>query len=261
MQIKKVHDHIVKELKRFFVEAGFTQAIIGISGGLDSAVVAALAVNVLGKENVRGLFMPSAHTSRESMECVHQLVDSLNIHVMTIPITPMYNSYEWVVREVLDHPINGTLVGENLQARIRGNLLMLYSNMYRHLVLATGNKSEALCGYCTLYGDTVGSIAPIGDLLKTEVYMLAEFLGTIPISIITRAPTAELRPNQKDEDELLPYHMLDKILYRYLQGVSKEDIIAEGFMAYNVNKIFSKIVENKFKSSQCAPIIKLPYFV
>jgi NAD+ synthase (glutamine-hydrolysing) len=256
--MKKIHDHIVLELQNFFLKTKYGKAVVGISGGLDSAVVAALAVEALGRDGVHGLFMPSQYTTRESTECMHQLAESLNIHVTTIPITPLYCSYTLVLRPILDHPISGTITGENLQARIRGNLLMLYANAYNHLVLATGNKSEALCGYCTLYGDTVGAIAPIGGLLKTDVYKLAEYLGTIPISIITRAPTAELSHNQKDEDELLPYHMLDQILYRYLQGMSPDTIIAEGFIEANVNKIFSRIDSNKFKAKQCSPVIEIP---
>jgi len=209
-------------LHDFILGNGSGKVLIGLSGGLDSALVAALAVDALGPENVLGVAMPSENNSPESLSLARALAVNLGISFLTIPITAINESF---TRSFLLAPktdvVEGNLADENIQARIRGVLLMYIANREGRLLLATGNKSEAAMGYCTLYGDTCGSIAPIGDVYKTRVYELARHVNRdgerIPEGIITRPPSAELRPDQKDEDSLPPYEILDDILRLYLE--------------------------------------------
>lgn len=251
-----VYLKLVKGLKSYAKKNKFSKAILGISGGVDSALTACLAVHALGKENVLGVFMPSPYTSELSKKNAITLAKNLHIRLVEIPITKLYNTY-------IDHlkiHFKGTRVDkteQNLQARIRANILMAFSNKFNCLVLATGNKSEALVGYATLYGDAAGGIAPIGNLYKKDVYALANHMNRIshkeivPREVMNRAPSAELRPNQKDEDDIPPYTVLDEILSLMIdQKKSVSVIIKKGFERKTVEKIHSLVNASEFKRQQ-----------
>lgn len=237
----------------------FKNVVIGLSGGVDSALTAVIAVDALGPQNVLGIFMPSPYTSRESGEDVAELARRLGIEYRTIAITPTFQSY----RDALAPSFEGTPVDtteENLQARIRGNILMAFSNKFGHLVLTTGNKSEMSVGYATLYGDMAGGFAVIKDVPKTMVYDLSRLRNAagrapvIPKRVLDRPPTAELRPNQKDEDSLPPYGTLDPILKAYVEeDRSIEEIVALGFDRATVAKVMAMVDRSEYKRRQ-API-------
>lgn len=219
---EEIYHALVLGTRDYVRKNGFHKAVIGLSGGIDSALVAAIAKEALGQENVLGVSMPSRYTSPETRRDAKQLAENLNISFQEIPIDEIFASYLKTLQPVFQQaPVN--IAEENLQARIRGNLLMALSNKLGHLVLTTGNKSEIAVGYCTLYGDMAGGFAVIKDVPKTVVYRLAHFVNQndksapIPESIIMRAPTAELKENQKDQDTLPPYETLDKILYGYVE--------------------------------------------
>lgn len=258
-EIEEVYRALVLAVKDYVQKNGFTRAVIGLSGGIDSAVTAAIAVDALGAKQVFGVFMPSPYTSHESEEDVAELVRCLGIDVNTIPITPTFEAY----RQSLAPSFVGCsedATEENLQARIRGNILMALSNKFGHLVLTTGNKSELSVGYSTLYGDMAGGFAVIKDVPKTMVYGLARFrneLGpspVIPKRILDRPPTAELRPNQKDEDSLPPYAVLDPILRAYVEeDRSLDEIVAAGFDRETVARVVRMVDRSEFKRRQ-API-------
>ena len=218
--IATVHQALVLGLRDYLGKCGFSQAVVGISGGVDSAVTCALAAEALGPENVLGVLMPSPYTSRESIVDSQALTANLGVAAQLIPITPIYQCYRESLQEPLQlGEIDVTL--ENIQARIRGNILMAISNKFGHMVLSTGNKSELAVGYCTLYGDMSGGLSVLADVPKTMVYELAHYLNRerelIPKAIIRRAPSAELRPDQKDQDTLPPYEILDRIMNYYLE--------------------------------------------
>jgi len=237
----------------------FRKVAIGLSGGIDSALTAVVAVDALGSDNVLGIFMPSPYTSVESAEDVAELSHRIGIEYQTIPITAMFQSY----RDALASVFQGEAVDtteENLQARIRGNLLMAYSNKFGHLVLTTGNKSELSVGYATLYGDMAGGFAVIKDVPKTMVYELARLRNlrgpshVIPKRTLDRPPSAELRPNQKDEDSLPAYAVLDPILQAYVEeNRSIEEIVAAGFDRATVARVVALVDGSEFKRRQ-API-------
>lgn len=258
-EIEEVYRALVLAVKDYAQKNGFTRAVIGLSGGIDSAVTAAIAVDALGAKQVLGVFMPSPYTSHESEEDVVDLVRCLGIDLNTIPITPTFEAY----RQSLAPSFVGCsedATEENLQARIRGNILMALSNKFGHLVLTTGNKSELSVGYSTLYGDMAGGFAVIKDVPKTMVYGLARFrneLGpspVIPKRILDRPPTAELRPNQKDEDSLPPYAVLDPILRAYVEeDRSLDEIVAAGFDRETVARVVRMVDSSEFKRRQ-API-------
>jgi NAD+ synthase (glutamine-hydrolysing) len=242
---------------------GFEKAVLGISGGIDSALVAALAADALGSENVLGLLMPSRYTSKQSLKDASLLASNLGIKSEPIPIDELFESYLKTLKEHFEdtRPDN---TEQNIQARIRGNILMAFSNKFGHLVLATGNKSELAVGYATLYGDMAGGLAPIGDVPKTMVYELARWFnqreGTdqIPIGILERAPSAELAPDQKDADDLPPYELLDQVLELYIEeNLSSKEIIERGFDEGLVRSIISRIDRNEFKRRQAAPVLKI----
>jgi NAD+ synthase (glutamine-hydrolysing) len=241
-------------LKDYFQKLGFRKAVLGLSGGIDSAVVAALAVNALGPENVTGVLMPSVYTSRRSITDAMALAGNLGIKTRKIPIK---NIYAVFLKELKAGRPRGkvSLTMQNLQARIRGNVLMALANTNNWLVLTTGNKSEIALGYCTLYGDTAGAIAPISDLLKTEVYRLAAVINRIkpiiPRAILKRPPTAELKPGQKDQDDLPPYPELDAIIRLYMEeNLSPREIIRKGHAAELVLSVLQRIEASEYKRKQ-----------
>ncbi len=249
---KRIYDALVLGVRDYVHKNGFQGVMIGVSGGIDSALTLAIAVDALGKENVTALFMPSRYTASISEESVKELTKNLGLDYQTYSIEPAFSQFI----STLNLGEKPTLVEENLQSRCRGVILMALSNKTGKLVLTTGNRSEYAVGYTTLYGDTVGALAVLKDIPKTWVYRLTDYRNNldpiIPQSIVVRPPTAELAPNQKDEDTLPPYGILDKILDLYLnqeQGVS--DIIAQGFDAQVVEKVVKLIKNSEYKRRQC----------
>ena len=242
-------------------KCGFKSAVLGLSGGIDSAVTACIAAAALGPENVLGVSMPSVYSAQESHDEAKELAANLGIEFQVIPIQTIFDEY----RRVLAQPFAGLpedVTEENLQARIRGNLLMALSNKFGHLVLSTGNKSELGAGYCTLYGDMAGGLAVISDVPKTLVYKLAARINrdreVIPAGTITRPPTAELRPGQRDQDSLPEYEILDGILrLRVEQQLSADEIAAQGYDAPTVRSIIRMIHQSEYKRRQAAPGLKV----
>jgi NAD+ synthase/NAD+ synthase (glutamine-hydrolysing) len=242
-------------------KCGFKGVLLGLSGGIDSALTAAIAAEALGPENVLGVLMPSPYSSRGSVEDSERLAKALGIKTLTIPIADIMKS--------LDLGLEGAFRGrdkdvteENIQARIRGNLLMALSNKYGSVLLTTGNKSELAVGYCTIYGDMSGGLAVISDVPKTVVYRIARWLNAkrnvIPDSILTKAPSAELRSCQTDQDTLPPYEVLDAILQKHIeQHQSREEIVAQGFDADIVNRVLRLVKAAEFKRRQAAPGLRV----
>jgi NAD+ synthase (glutamine-hydrolysing) len=263
--LDEVYRALTLGVRDYVTKNGFKQVVIGLSGGIDSALTAVIAVDALGAENVLGVFMPSPYTSRESREDTHELSRRLGIALKTLPITPSFKSY----LQTLKPAFAGTNVDtteENLQARIRGNLLMALSNKYGHLVLTTGNKSEMSVGYATLYGDMAGGFAVIKDVPKTMVYELAlrrngrRGDAVIPKRILDRPPTAELRPDQKDEDSLPPYPILDPILKAYVEDDrSVEEMVEMGFDRKTVLRVVGLVDRSEYKRRQAPVGIKITH--
>jgi NAD+ synthase (glutamine-hydrolysing) len=238
---------------------------MGLSGGIDSSLVAAIAVDALGVENVIGVTMPSVYTSSETFSDAGRLAENLGVRLITVPIKEIFSTYIDRLSGVFGDSTDGVWT-ENLQARIRGNILMGLSNKYGWMVLTTGNKSETAVGYSTLYGDTAGGFAIIKDVPKTVVYELSACVNktagkeVIPNSVIVRPPTAELRPDQKDEDSLPPYAVLDPILAHYVEeDMSPEEIIALGFDAKRVYDTVRLVDINEYKRRQSPPGIKITH--
>jgi len=239
----------------------FTKVLIGISGGIDSALTAAICVDSLGAENVIGVAMPSKYNSKDSLEDAIKLSDNLGINLKTIEIEKLVDEF----REILTNSLNeelGQITDENIQSRVRGNILMGLSNQTGAMVVSTGNKSEMAVGYSTLYGDLAGGFALIKDLYKTKVYELSNYRNSIydviPKNIITKQPSAELRPNQYDSDSLPDYEILDKILNLYIEeDCSSEKIIASGVHPDLVYDVLEKVDRNEYKRKQVAPGVKL----
>jgi NAD+ synthase/NAD+ synthase (glutamine-hydrolysing) len=235
--------------------------LLGISGGIDSALTATIAANALGPRNVLGILMPSPFTSNQSITDAQKLASNLKIKTITINIEKIMNSYE----SSLKHSFRGyrkNVTEQNIQARIRGNLLMALANKYNALVLATGNKSELTVGYSTIYGDMVGGLAPIGDLTKTQVYNLARWYNReeeiIPERILTKAPSAELAPNQKDQDDLPPYDLLDQVLELHIEKqLGAKEIISKGYKIGLVKKVLSMVKKAEFKRRQAPLSLKV----
>jgi NAD+ synthase (glutamine-hydrolysing) len=256
-----IHDALILGLKDYFGKVGLSKAILGLSGGIDSAVTAVLATRALGKENVSVLLMPSEFSSDHSIEDARILAENLGISYTLFPINDLYNS--WLKNldpHFKDLPFG--LAEENLQARIRGTLLMAFSNKFGPILLNTSNKSEMAVGYGTLYGDMCGGLSVIGDVYKTEVYELAAYMNkdevVIPINTLTKPPSAELRPNQKDADSLPDYAVLDKILYLYIEkNQGPNEIISAGFDAALVSRILRLVNINEFKRHQTAPVLRI----
>ena len=249
-------------IRDYMIKTGFKKAVLGLSGGIDSAVVAALAAEALGSENILGVMMPSPYSSDHSITDAVELAENLNINHRTIRIDQPLNTFTELLND--GKGPRQDIAEENLQARIRGNILMHISNREGYLTLATGNKSELAVGYCTLYGDMAGGLAVLADVRKMMVYELAEHINTvhgqevIPQRIITKAPSAELRPNQKDEDSLPPYNILDSILELYLEkNLSAAQIIAKGHDEKTVQKVIHMVDSSEFKRRQAAPGLRI----
>lgn len=245
-------------IRDYFSKCGLKKAVIGLSGGIDSAVTACLAVKALGKDNVLGVSMPSEFSSKGSVEDSRQLAKNLGIELWVISINTIYHCYLESLRSAFVGRAED-VTEENIQARIRGNILMAIANKFGYLVLATGNKSELAVGYCTLYGDMSGGLAVLGDVPKMMVYQLAEYINRekeiIPQAIIEKVPSAELKPNQKDQDTLPPYEILDPILEHYIEeGFSPGEIVKKGFDGKVVDWIVSQVARMEYKRRQ-APVV------
>lgn len=260
--IEQVHDCIICTVRDFFAKAGMSRAVLGLSGGLDSAVVAALAAEALGKDNVTGILMPSSYSTVHSVNDAVTLAENLGIKYHIVPIGTIYDRFLKETEVLFEGDFHWDTTQENLQARIRGTILMIYSNRHSALLLNTTNKSELSMGYGTLYGDLCGALMVIADLYKTEVYELAAYINrngeTIPASTIIKAPSAELRDGQKDTDSLPPYDILDPILYSLNEeGKSAEQILQEGTDSHLVERIMQLRKAAAFKIHQLAPMIKV----
>jgi len=243
-------------------KCGFKNVIVGLSGGIDSSVVAALAVDALGADNVLGVAMPGPYSSPESLRDAGLLAENLGIQLQTLPITDLFSFY----LASLAVPFHGSaedVTEENIQARIRGNLLMALANKLGGVVLSTGNKSEMAVGYCTLYGDLAGGLAVISDVPKMMVYELARYLNrrreVIPAACFTKPPSAELRPGQTDQDSLPPYEVLDQILTAYIEEGQTPQAIAEdnGFPLELVQEVVHRVVRSEYKRHQAPPGLKV----
>ncbi len=259
--VAEVYQALVLGLSDYVIKNGFQKVVIGLSGGIDSALVAALAVDALGRDNVTGVFMPSRYSSRESLEDATLLSDNLGIKLLNIPIEEIYKIYLNTLEPVFSG-IEKNITEENLQARIRGNIIMALSNKFGWLVLTTGNKSEMSTGYATLYGDMAGGFAVIKDVPKTLVYKLARQRNSvnavIPERTITKEPTAELKPNQKDSDTLPVYETLDPILKAYIEeDKDLNKIISQGYDKEIVLRVSTMVDKSEYKRRQSPPGIKI----
>jgi NAD+ synthase (glutamine-hydrolysing) len=260
--IETAYAALVLGTRDYVHKCGFKKVIIGLSGGIDSALTAAIAVDALGRENVIGVGMPSEFSSEGSITDARDLANNLGIHFDLIPIKGMFEQYRSALKPVFSG-LKEDVTEENLQARIRGALLMAFSNKFNALVLTTGNKSELGVGYCTLYGDMVGGLAVISDVPKTMVYKLSAYINStrklIPESTMTKPPSAELRPGQKDSDSLPPYEILDQILEDYVEDSKSAHEIAQahGFDETLVKTVIKLIEKSEYKRQQAAPGIKI----
>ncbi|MBS4035800.1 MAG: NAD+ synthase [Ignavibacterium sp.] len=256
-----IYNALIMGIKDYFRKLGFQKAILGLSGGLDSALVLALAVEALGNDNVWAVLMPGPYSSEHSVDDAICIANNLNVKYDIIPINDTYN----ILIKTLAPNFNGTSFGiaeENLQARARAIILMGLSNKFGNVLLNTSNKSEAAVGYGTLYGDMCGGLSVIGDVYKTEVYELAEFINgekeIIPRNTILKPPSAELRPNQKDSDSLPEYDVLDQILRHYIEDrMSKDEIVSLGFDKDVVSKAVHLVNINEYKRYQTAPVLRI----
>lgn len=258
---ENVYHALVLGLRDYLHKCGFKAAVLGLSGGIDSALVACLAAAALGPENVRGISLPSQFSSQGSLDDARILAQNLGIRYDIIPIQPAFEVLKGQLKPVFEGRPEDT-TEENIQARLRGVILMSLSNKFGSLLLTTGNKSEMAVGYCTLYGDMCGGLAVISDLPKMMVYRLSRWINrereVIPSPSITKAPSAELRPNQTDQDSLPPYEVLDAILEEYVvRGRSRREIIAAGFDARAVDRIVKLITFSEYKRRQAAPGLKV----
>ena len=265
LNIDRIYEALVMGIKDYFNKLGFKKATLGASGGIDSALTQALAVAALGKENVHAILMPSQFSSDHSVSDAEQLSINLGNKYDTIAIEPIYDAFmKQLEPHFKDLPFN--VAEENIQARSRGNLLMAMANKFGYILLNTSNKSELATGYGTLYGDMAGGISVIGDVYKMQAYTLCEYINAragedlIPVNIINKAPSAELRPNQKDSDSLPDYMDLDTILYQYIElRQGPKEIIAMGYDASLVNRILKMVNRNEYKRNQFCPIIRVSF--
>jgi NAD+ synthase (glutamine-hydrolysing) len=258
---ERIRKALVMGISDYFKKMGFERAVLGLSGGIDSALVCALAVQALGKERVTALLLPSRFSSEHSISDSLQLVRTLGCQHHIVSIEPLFEgSLRTMEPYFKDLPQN--LAEENMQARARGLILMAWTNKFNALLLNTTNKSEVAVGYGTLYGDLCGAISVIGDLYKTQVYALAQHLNqrgnSIPQNVITKAPSAELRPNQKDTDSLPDYETLDPLLFQYIEcRKSARELVQQGFDADMVKRILSLVNRNEYKRAQTPPILRV----
>lgn len=260
--IEEIHATLVKGIKDYFSKCHMTKAVLGLSGGIDSAVVAALAVEALGKENVHGLMLPSEFSTLHSIQDAVDLADNLGIGYHVIAISEIYNKMMKGLEEVFKDKKEWSVAEENIQARIRATLLMAYSNKFNALLLNTSNKSELCTGYGTLYGDLAGAMMVIADLYKGDVYELAYDINKeseiIPINTLTKAPSAELHPGQLDSDSLPDYDDMDPILYSLNEGgKTPEELEHEGVDRELLSRITSLIGKSSFKVHQIPPILNI----
>jgi NAD+ synthase/NAD+ synthase (glutamine-hydrolysing) len=259
----EIWDALVLGTRDYVRKCGFSSVVLGLSGGVDSALTAAIAAEAVGPDHVLGVLMPSPYSSRGSIDDSTELARHLGIATLTLPIEPAMKAMDLTLEEAFRGTARG-VAEENIQARLRGNLLMALSNKRGALLLTTGNKSELAVGYCTLYGDMSGGLAVIADVPKTMVYRVARWLNAarkqaiIPENILTKAPSAELRPNQTDQDSLPPYDVLDDILHRHIeQHDPAEAIVAAGFDAATVRRVLGLVSRAEFKRKQAAPGLKV----
>jgi NAD+ synthase (glutamine-hydrolysing) len=261
VKVELIHDAIITCIRDYFQKLGFKKAILGLSGGIDSAVTAVMAVRALGNENVRGILMPSQHSSDHSVTDARQLAINLGMQYDLVPIEPMYEAFEAALQSHFwGYPTNVT--EENIQARVRGTLLMAMSNKFGNILLNTTNKSEMSVGYGTLYGDMCGGLAVLADVYKTEVYALAAYINkdtqVIPPSSIEKPPSAELRPGQKDSDSLPPYEVLDPLLYNYIEcRQGPRELLEMGFDKALIDRVLRMVNINEFKREQAPPVIRV----
>jgi NAD+ synthase (glutamine-hydrolysing) len=264
----EIYHALILGIRDYFFKMDFTKAILGSSGGIDSAVTQALAVAALGKENVRAILMPSQYSSSHSVNDAEQLSKNLGNPYDIVPIKNIYESFLAELKPIYkDLPFG--LAEENIQARTRGNLLMAIANKFGYILLNTSNKSELATGYGTLYGDMAGGLSVLGDVYKTQVYALAKYINkqnrklpavrqVIPENIIAKAPSAELHPDQKDSDSLPEYDTLDRVLYEYIElRKGPKEIIEKGFDKALVNRVLKLVNTNEYKRNQFCPIIRI----
>ncbi len=261
--VESIYQALLLGLRDYMRKCGFGSVVLGLSGGIDSALTAALAVDAIGKGKVVGVALPSRYSSGHSVDDARQLADNLGIAFHVIPIKSVHDAYEATLAPIFAG-LPPDVTEENLQARIRGGTLMAFSNKFNHLLLTTGNKSEVAVGYSTLYGDMCGGLNLIGDVPKTMVYEMSEWLNAragrevIPSSTIHKLPSAELRPDQHDQQSLPPYPVLDAILHRYVEeDKGAADIVAEGFDRETVLKVIRLIDRSEYKRRQAAPALKV----
>jgi NAD+ synthetase len=258
---QEIYEALVLGVRDYFSKCGFKSAVLGLSGGIDSAVTAVIAVAALGKENVVGVSMPSQYSSQGSLDDAAALAENLGIAWHVIPIKEPFAVLKNQFKEVFAGQSEDT-TEENMQSRLRGLILMSMSNKFGNLLLTTGNKSELAVGYCTIYGDMCGGLAVISDVPKTTIYRLANWINReteiIPNNSITKPPSAELKPDQKDQDTLPPYEILDEILKMYVEDqLSPEDIEDRGFDPKIVRWIQRKVDMNEYKRRQAAPGLRV----
>lgn len=259
--IEKIHDALELGIKDYFGKMGFKSATLGLSGGIDSAIVAVLAVQALGAENIRVLLMPSKYSSDHSVTDAVELAKNLGIAFQTVNIQAIVDEFECAMGPIFNK-LPSDVTEENIQARTRGTLIMALSNKFGNILLNTTNKSESAVGYGTLYGDMNGGLSVLGDVYKTDVFKLARFVNRngeiIPENIITKPPSAELRPDQKDTDSLPDYEILDGILFRYIEmNKSPLEIINEGFNEETVKRTVRMVNQNEYKRFQAPPILRI----
>ena len=252
---------LIMGTRDYATKCGFKKVLVGLSGGIDSSLVAVIAQRAMGHENVMGVSMPSPFTSQTSRECARALANNLKIDFREIPISDIFESYKNSLSSVFKG-LSEDVTEENIQARIRGNILMALSNKFDTLLLTTGNKSETATGYCTLYGDMSGGLAVLSDVPKTLCYRLARHINrkyqVIPEDIITRPPSAELKYNQRDQDTLPPYNVLDSIIEAAVEKkLSEDDIVAMGHAPDVVKDVLRRIVLNEHKRKQAPPGLKI----